>query len=61
VRRDEEVRRDATERAVERDVRDASDKEIRVPVQPDDAVVLKRGDDGRDEIIIRRPTGERRI
>jgi sporulation protein YlmC with PRC-barrel domain len=61
VRRDEEVRRDATERAVERDARDASDKEIRVPVQPDDAVVLKRGDDGRDEIIIRRPTGERRI
>jgi sporulation protein YlmC with PRC-barrel domain len=61
VRRDEEVRRDATERAVERDARDASDKEIRVPVQPDDAVVLKRGDDGRDEIIIRRPTGDRRI
>jgi sporulation protein YlmC with PRC-barrel domain len=58
VRRDEEVRRDATERAVERDARD---KEIRVPVQPDDAVVLKRGDDGRDEIIIRRPTGERRV
>jgi sporulation protein YlmC with PRC-barrel domain len=61
VRRDEEVRRDATERAVERDARDASDKEIRVPVQPADAVVLKRGDDGRDEIIIRRPNGERRV
>jgi photosynthetic reaction center H subunit len=57
VRRDAEVRRDATERAVERDARD---NEIRVPVERDDAVVLKRGDDGRDEIIIRRPAGERR-
>jgi photosynthetic reaction center H subunit len=61
VRRDAEVRRDATERAVERESRDARDKEIRVPVEPDDAVVLKRGDDGRDEIIIRRPNGERRV
>ena len=60
VRRDAEVRRDATDRAVERDARDAGDKEIRVPVNPDDAVVLKRGDDGRDEIIIRRPRGETR-
>jgi photosynthetic reaction center H subunit len=63
VRRDAEVRRDATERAVERDTRDtreARDNEIRVPVERDDAVVLKRGDDGRDEIIIRRPAGERR-
>jgi sporulation protein YlmC with PRC-barrel domain len=57
VRRDAEVRRDATERAVERDARD---NEIRVPVERDDAVVLKRGDDGRDEIIIRRPAGETR-
>lgn len=59
-RRDAEVRRDATERVVERDARDSSDNEIRVPVERDDAVVLKRGDDGRDEIIIRRPGGERR-
>ena len=29
--------------------------ETRVPVEPDDTVVLKRGDDGRDEIIVRRP------
>ena len=58
--RDAEVRRDATERAVERDTREARDNEIRVPVERDDAVVLKRGDDGRDEIIIRRPAGERR-
>jgi photosynthetic reaction center H subunit len=44
--------------AVERDVR-TRDDEIRVPVDRDDAVVLKRGDDGRDEIIIRRPLGGR--
>lgn len=29
--------------------------DIRVPVAPQDSVVLKRGEDGRDEIIIRRP------
>ena len=29
--------------------------ETRVPVEPDDTVVLKRGDDGKDEIIVRRP------
>ena len=49
---------------VDRDVRDrdvrARDDEIRVPVDRDDAVVLKRGEDGRDEIIIRRPKGEAR-
>ena len=52
------ARRDATERVVEREARES---EIRVPVEREDAVVLKRGDDGRDEIIIRRPIGEKRI
>jgi photosynthetic reaction center H subunit len=51
----EAVRRDETDR----DVR-ARESEIRVPVEREDAVVLKRGDDGRDEIIIRRPVGEKR-
>ena len=37
-----------------RDLR-SSEGEIHVPVDRDDSVVLKRGDDGRDEIIIRRP------
>jgi sporulation protein YlmC with PRC-barrel domain len=31
--------------------------ELRVPVNPEDTVVLKRGEDGHDEIIVRRPTG----
>ena len=44
--------------ATDRDVR-TRDDEIRVPVDRDDAVVLKRGEDGRDEIIIRRPAGTR--
>jgi photosynthetic reaction center H subunit len=44
--------------ATERDVR-TRDDEIRVPVERDDAVVLKRGEDGRDEIIIRKPLGAR--
>jgi sporulation protein YlmC with PRC-barrel domain len=48
----------------DRDVRDRDargrDDEIRVPVEREDAVVLKRGEDGRDEIIIRRPKGEAR-
>jgi len=47
----------ARERA-DRDV-GTRDEEIRVPVDRDDAVLLKRGDDGRDEIIIRRPLGAR--
>ena len=55
--RDAELRRVATERVVERDARES---EIRVPVEREDAVVLKRGEDGRDEIIIRRPVGETR-
>jgi hypothetical protein len=40
----------------ERDI-PVRESEIRVPVEREDAVVLKRGDDGRDEIIIRRPLG----
>lgn len=36
---------------------DSDESEIRLPVQRDDSVVLKRGPDGRDEIIIRRPRG----
>lgn len=52
--------RDRLERdRVARDVRER-ENEIRVPVERDDAVVLKRGDGGRDEIIIRRPRGETR-
>ena len=60
----ERAERDLAERdridraAAERDVR-ARDEEVRVPVDRDDAVLLKRGDDGRDEIIIRRPRGTR--
>lgn len=53
------VDRDVRDRElVDRDVR-GRDEEIRVPVDRDDAVVLKRGEDGRDEIIIRRPKGDR--
>ena len=59
VRDRELVDRDVRDRdLVDRDVR-GRDEEIRVPVDRDDAVVLKRGEDGRDEIIIRRPKGER--
>jgi sporulation protein YlmC with PRC-barrel domain len=62
------ARRDVRERELrdhdvrDREVRDARgrDDEIRVPVDRDDAVLLKRGEDGRDEIIIRRPKGEAR-
>jgi hypothetical protein len=51
--------RERMDRAVaEREVR-GRDDEIRVPVERDDAVVLKRGEDGRDEIIIRKPLGAR--
>jgi sporulation protein YlmC with PRC-barrel domain len=57
-------RRKADEPAPERIAdapRDArtTDGEIRVPVEKDDSVVLNRGEGGRDEIIIRRPAGER--
>ena len=44
----------------DRDIQ-ARESEIRVPVDREDAVVLKRGDDGRDEIIIRRPIGDKRV
>jgi len=54
------ARVDAARVDTEREIRDR-DNEIRVPVEREDAVVLKRGDDGRDEIIIRRPVGEKRI
>jgi len=59
------ARVDAARVDAERDVREREirerDSEIRVPVEREDAVVLKRGDDGRDEIIIRRPVGEKRV
>jgi len=29
--------------------------ETRIPVAPQDSVILKKGDDGQDEIIVRRP------
>jgi sporulation protein YlmC with PRC-barrel domain len=35
-----------------------SDGELRVPVDPEDTVVLKRGEDGHDEIVVRRPAGQ---
>ena len=55
----------STDRPVERGVYDdeAYDDrrffdriEKRIPVEPEDSVVLKRGEDGRDEIIVRRPS-----
>ena len=55
-----DAERVADREVVERDVR-ASESEIRVPVEREDAVSLKRGEDGRDEIIIRRPVGEKRV
>jgi photosynthetic reaction center H subunit len=71
ARRVDAERADAARVDAERDIRQrervgtdrdiqARESEIRVPVDRDDAVVLKRGDDGRDEIIIRRPIGERK-
>jgi hypothetical protein len=56
ARRAEAAAEDATD--VRRDLR-ARDDEIRVPVERDDSVVLKRGEGGRDEIIIRRPVSDR--
>lgn len=53
-----ERERDRVERVEhERDAREirASDSEVRVPIHRDESVVLRRGDDGQDEIIIRRP------
>lgn len=52
------VERSVAERTTaDRDLR-TRDDEIRVPVEREDAVMLKRGEDGRDEIIIRRPKGD---
>ena len=42
----------------EREIR-TRDGEIRVPVERDESVVLKRGKGGRDEIVIRRPLDDR--
>jgi photosynthetic reaction center H subunit len=42
------------EAAAKRDVQ-VGETEVRVPVQPDESVEVKRGDRGRDEVIIRRP------
>jgi hypothetical protein len=52
-------RRTAAEAAETRRDARLRDDEIRVPVERDDSVVLKRGDDGRDEIIVRRPVTDR--
>lgn len=43
--------------ASERDIPD-DHTETRIPVDPDDTVMLKRGEGGRDEIIVRRPHTE---
>jgi sporulation protein YlmC with PRC-barrel domain len=52
---DQERERERAEHdRVEREIR-ASDSEVRVPIHRDESVVLRRGDDGQDEIIIRRP------
>ena len=56
ARRDEAAAEEAAD--ARRDLR-ARDDEIRVPVERDDSVVLKRGEGGRDEIIIRRPVSDR--
>jgi hypothetical protein len=36
------------------------ESEVRVPLQADDSVVVKRGESGQDEIIIRRPRSDER-
>ena len=38
-----------------RPVKDTEPVETRIPVDPEDTVMLKRGEAGRDEIIVRRP------
>ena len=59
--RDAAARDAAARDAAVRDSRDirVRDGEIRVPVEKEESVVLKRGEGGRDEIIIRRPRDER--
>lgn len=41
-------------------VNDAGETEVRVPLQADDSVVVKRNESGHDEIIIRRPRSDER-
>jgi photosynthetic reaction center H subunit len=50
--------RDADRPLADRAIR-TSESEVRVPVDRDESVVLKRGEGGRDEIIIRRPVVDR--
>ena len=50
--------RDAEPALADRGIR-ASESEVRVPVERDESVVLRRGESGRDEIIIRRPIVDR--
>lgn len=50
--------RDTERTLADRGIR-ASESEVRVPVERDESVVLRRGESGRDEIIIRRPIVER--
>lgn len=38
----------------------AGESEVRVPLEADDSVVVKRGEGGQDEIIIRRPRSDER-
>ena len=54
--------RDADRPLADRAIR-TSESEVRVPVERDESVVLKRGEGGRDEIIIRRPIveGDKRV
>jgi sporulation protein YlmC with PRC-barrel domain len=53
-------RRDADTRAVQDTVQGAGETEVRVPLRAEDSVVMKRGEGGRDEIIIRRPRNDER-
>jgi hypothetical protein len=63
-------RRFFTSRNAARDARDVGtattaatgtgETEVRVPLQADDSVVVKRGEGGQDEIIIRRPRSDER-
>lgn len=56
---DELVARDRADRDLaKRDIR-THEGEIRVPVERDESVVLKRGEGGHDEIVIRRPLDDR--
>jgi hypothetical protein len=42
-----------------RDIR-VDDTGVRIPVAPDETVVLKRGEGGQDEVIVRRPIDDRK-